>query len=262
MLLFGSRIQIFVMRTIEVQPAISGVVTSEIRNAILDGTLPPGTRIKQEELAALLQVSRAPIRQALQVLERERLVHTQPRRGTIVAPLDPAFIGEIYEVREALEGYAAARLATRRGFDPAPLRATVAAGRHAVESGDLGRLIELDLAFHMGLYDALGNQLLRSTMVAQWGHIRRAMAATLTVSGYPKRVWSEHAGILEAIAAGKVARARALAIAHTRAARRVLLASVTRNLTHQQRAQGDGHGARRPEPRTGRRAAPPRVLGA
>ncbi len=249
------------MRKIDIQPAISGAVTTEIRNAILDGTLAPGARIKQEELAARLHVSRAPIRQALVVLERESLVRTLPRRGAIVAPLDPTFLGEIYEVRAALEGYLAARLALHRDFDPAPLRQAVAEGQKAASSGDLDRLIQLDLAFHMGLYDALGNQLLKSFMMAQWVHIRRAMAVTLT-SGYRKRVWSEHAAVLEAIAAGQAAKARAHAIAHLRSARKVLLSNLKRILKeqHMPRARPD-RAAHRP-PRRARPAAGRRAVGA
>ena len=165
-------------------------------------------------------------------------------RGTIVAPLDPGFISDIYDLREAVEGYAAARLATRVRFDPAPLQETVAAGRKAVKSGDLGRIIELDLAFHMGLYDALGNQPLRNIMAAQWWHFRRAMAATLSISSYRKRVWSEHAAILKAIAAGQPGRAQTLSIAHTRKAREVLLGKLKQVLTARDFARRAGHARR------------------
>ncbi len=236
------------MRTIDSQPAISGAVTTEIRNAILDGTLAPGARIKQEDLAAQLHVSRAPIRQALVVLERESLIHTLPRRGAIVAPLDPTVLSEIYEVRAALEGYLAARLALHRDFDPQPLRQAVAEGQKAASLGDVDRLIDLDLTFHMGLYDALGNQLLKSFMTAQWVHIRRAMAVTLT-SGYRKRAWREHAAVLEAIAAGQAAKARAHAIAHLRSARKVLLNDLKRILKDPNARRRGTDGAAHPPPR-------------
>jgi len=232
------------MRRIEIQPAMTEAVTSEIRSAILDGTLAPGTRIKQEALAAELHVSRAPIRHALMVLKREGFVQTPRHRGTIVAPLDPLFISDIYDLREAIEGHAVAKLATRVRFDPAPLQEIVAAGRKAVASGDLLRIIELDLAFHMGLYDALGNQPLKNVMAGQWWHFRRAMSATLSISGYRKRVWSEHAAILKAIAAGQPGPAQALSIAHTRTARKVLLGKLKQVLTEQDFARRAGHARR------------------
>jgi hypothetical protein len=88
-----------IMKTIEIHPAMAEAVTNEIRRAILDGTLPPGSRIKQEALAAELHVSRAPVRQALIVLKRDGFVQTPSHRGTIVAPLDPGFISDIYDLR-------------------------------------------------------------------------------------------------------------------------------------------------------------------
>lgn len=238
------------MKTIEIHPAMAEAVTNEIRRAILDGTLPPGSRIKQEALAAELHVSRAPVRQALMVLKRDGFVQTPSHRGTIVAPLDPGFISDIYDLREAIEGYAAATLAARASFDPEPFWDTVAAGEDAVKAGDLGRIIDLDLAFHMGLYEALGNQPLKDIMAAQWWHFRRAMAATLSISGYRKRVWSEHAALLKAIAAGRPAEAQALSIAHTRTARAVLLRKLKQVLTEQTAARRARRAARerRPKP--------------
>lgn len=233
------------MRTIQIQPAISDAVTSEIRTAILDGTLAPGSRIKQEDLAARLQVSRAPVRHAITVLKREGLIHAPRHRAAIVAPLDPAFISDIYDLREAIEGYAAATLAARASFDPAPIWKVVGDGEKAVAAGDQSRMIETDLAFHMGLYEALGNQPLKSIMAAQWWHFRRAMAATLSISGYRQQVWSEHAAILKAIVAGEPEQAQALSIAHTRAARAVLLRKVKEFLTDQVRARDGGDGLRR-----------------
>ncbi len=232
------------MRSIPIQPAISDTVTSEIRAAILDGTLAPGSRIKQEELAARLQVSRAPVRHALTVLKREGLVHARRHRA-IVAPLDPAFISDIYELREAIEGYAAARLAEREQFDPAPLWAVIADGQTAVGSGDLGRIIECDLTFHMTLYEALGNQALKTIMAAQWWHFRRAMAATLSISGYRQQVWAEHAAVLKAIVAGDPERARLAAVEHTRAARAMLLQRLKQVLTDQTLAATQAGGRRR-----------------
>lgn len=233
------------MNRIETPPAMSDAVTREIRHAILDGSLAPGSRIKQESLAAQLHVSRAPIRHALNALTREGLVQMRHHRGATVAPLDPGFISDIYDLREAIEGYAAARLAARVRFDPAPLWKIIADGEQAVASGDLGRIIEMDLRFHMGLYEELGNRPLTSIMDAQWWHFRRAMAATLSVSGYRRQVWSEHSAILRAIVAGQPEQAQALSIAHTRAARAVLLQKMKEFLSEQTLARRSGDRRRR-----------------
>jgi DNA-binding GntR family transcriptional regulator len=194
------------------------VALDEIRTAILSGALPPGTRIRQEELAERLAVSRAPIRQALVILERSGLVRTDRLRGTVVTRLEPTLIRDLYEFRGAIEWWVAMTLAARTDFDSARAREIVVAGREAVVAGDFPRLIDLDLRFHTGLYNAVGNEVLSEVMHGQWTHIRRVMAATLTISGYPQHVWEEHAAIVDAIDAHDAGLAGALAAAHTRAA--------------------------------------------
>jgi DNA-binding GntR family transcriptional regulator len=193
----------------------SSRAAEEIREAILNGNLPPGSRIRQEELAARLGVSREPIRQALAVLEREGLVNNV-NRGAIVAPFDIEMLEDIYEFRQAVESSVAGKVAARKDFDPTKLREIIALGRKAVLDGMLDRLIDLDLDFHSELYRESQNRVVVDVMQTQWGHIRRAMRITLTIQNYRKQVWDEHAAILDAIVNGKVARARTLAAAHTR----------------------------------------------
>jgi DNA-binding GntR family transcriptional regulator len=228
------------MKSNVVPPAVPEAVISQIRLAIVDGTLAPGSRIKQEELAARLNVSRAPIRQALIVLKREGLVELRHHRGAIVTPLDLAFISDIYELREAIESHVVTRLAEHPSFDPTSLWRIVAGGEDADASGTLSRVIELDLAFHKGLYDALGNRPLTNIMDAQWCHVRRVMAATLSVNSNRKQVWEDHAAILKAIVAGQPEQARAISIAHTRAARDVLLQNLKEFVTDQALARHSG----------------------
>jgi len=134
------------VKSIDVPPAVADAVIAEIRNAIVDGTLPPGSRIKQEDLAARLRVSRAPIRHALMALKRDGLVQIRHHRGAIVSPLDVVFMSDLYELREVIEGYVVARLAERARFDPSPLWKIVTKGQRAVASGDLNRIIDMDLS--------------------------------------------------------------------------------------------------------------------
>jgi DNA-binding GntR family transcriptional regulator len=103
----------------------------------------------------------------------------------------------------------------------------MAAGRSAVAKHDTARLIELDLEFHTGLYEAIGNRVLSEVMRGQWTHIRRVMAGTLTISGYPQQVWSEHGAILEAIESHNVNLAGMRAAAHTEAASTRLIQNLT-----------------------------------
>jgi DNA-binding GntR family transcriptional regulator len=77
-----------------------------LREGILEGILPPGTRLRQEDLAAVFDTSRIPIREALRVLEYEGLVASEPHRGFTVTGLDADQIEEIYDLRAVLEGHA------------------------------------------------------------------------------------------------------------------------------------------------------------
>ncbi|MBI4264481.1 MAG: GntR family transcriptional regulator [Acidobacteria bacterium] len=196
---------------------------SALRSAILAGTLSPGTRLRQEDLASQMGVSRMPIRQALLALEREGLVRTDRWRGTIVAPLDADLIRDMYAFRAVVERHVAETLARRPDFDSSTIRQVLTSGRKAIASGNVSRAIELDLRFHTMLYDSVGNQVLSSVMHGQWAHIRRVMSVTLTVPKLRERVWNEHTSILDAIDAHDGPRAGAEAEAHMHAASATLL---------------------------------------
>jgi DNA-binding GntR family transcriptional regulator len=82
------------------------LVLETLREAILGDVLPPGMRLRQEELAAAFDTSRIPVREALRVLEYEGLVSSEPHRGFTVTSLDADEIEEIYDLRTVLETHA------------------------------------------------------------------------------------------------------------------------------------------------------------
>lgn len=93
------------------QGNLSLPVYERIKEMILDGTLKPGEKIRQEHLAAELGVSRTPLLKAFQMLENEMLVESVPRRGMFVKEIDLTEILDAFECREVLEGVAARRAA-------------------------------------------------------------------------------------------------------------------------------------------------------
>ena len=190
-------------------------------DAISDGTLAPGTRLTQEEIAEQLSVSRSPVLQALRLLKKDGLVRDAPGRGVLVAPLELESIGHVYEVRGALEALAA-RLAARRNarIDTA----LIAAGRQASRGSDVKAMLEADMAFHNALYEASGNPLIAQSAHTHWVHLRRVMGAVLQASGLRDAIWDEHQAIADAIAAGNAERAAALVERHTARARANLMA--------------------------------------
>src|SRR5215831_4822248 len=84
-------------------------VVDAVRNAILDGRLQPGQPITERTLAHDLQISRAPVREAMRELEKEGLVVTRPHRGTYVASFSDDDVLEIYTLRANLETMALGR---------------------------------------------------------------------------------------------------------------------------------------------------------
>lgn len=218
------------MRRIKRGSGLTEQTADRIRMAILRGDLAPGTRVRQEELAARLAVSRAPVRQALVLLQREGVIEIDPSRGAAVARLDADLIRDLYDFREGVERHVAETLARRDDVAWATIRDIVAAGRSAISSDDvsISTAIDLDLRFHTALYEAVGNRILCDVMRGQWINMRRVIAATLTLEGYARQIWDEHAAILDAIMSHDAARAGALSAAHTRTASARLIANHTR----------------------------------
>ena len=137
---------------------------------ILSGAYPVGGRLREEELAASIGISRTPVREALRRLHAEGLVEVLPRRGAIVARLEDSDLDDIFELRVLLEGYGARHAATRASADlVSVLSALCDAMDREVERGALDELSRLNLHFHRTVHEAGGNprlvQLLSSLML-------------------------------------------------------------------------------------------------
>jgi DNA-binding GntR family transcriptional regulator len=200
---------------LEATPDLVDQVYRALVDAISSGSLPPGGRITQEDIAERLAVSRQPVLQALRLLKADGLVHDAPGRGVVVAPLDAALIASVYQVRAALDRLAVRLAAMRRArLDPRLLEH----GRKAARGRHVPAMIEADLAFHQAIYAASGNPLIEPSALVHWRHIRRAMGAVLQRSGLRESVWDEHEAIAAAIARGDVDRAEALVSTHDKSA--------------------------------------------
>jgi DNA-binding GntR family transcriptional regulator len=196
------------------------LVYTSLRDAISDGTLPPGERITQEDLAARLNVSRSPVLQALRLLKKDGLLEEAPGRGLIVTRLDPDRIGHLYQVRGALDGLAARLAAQRQQKIPMVL---IERGRQVTKSTDIGAMIEADMAFHRAIYEASGNPLIAENALLHWVHFRLLMGAVLQQSASRQGIWDEHQAIAQAINDGNGTLAAKLSEQHAEAARLALV---------------------------------------
>ena len=196
---------------VDLVPELSEQVYERLLEAICEGVLAPGARLRQEELAANFDVSRQPVLQALRMLKKDGFVIDVGRRGLMVAPVDARSIAQIYEVRSVLDGLAARQAALAKARIDTKI---IAEGRKAVAGSRIGPMIDADTRFHNLLYTASGNPLIVETANHHWRHIRRAMGAVLQTAGVRDSVWDEHEAILKAINRGDAERAERLARAH------------------------------------------------
>ena len=200
-------------------PNLIDQVYARILEAITDRTLLPGQRIRQNELAEKLGVSRQPVSHALHLLHRQGLITESGRRGFEVTQLDPERIRQLYEVRGAIDALAAKLAAERAKSDSAGragLEKALHAGRAIDRKTPLSKLIGVDVDFHSAIYRLAGNPAIEEMIAPQWLHMRRSMATVLALAelDYRDRVWNEHKGIAEAILAGDAAAAEKAALAH------------------------------------------------
>ena len=198
-------------------PNLIDQVYARILDGIVDRTLPPGHRIRQNELAEQLGVSRQPVSHALHLLHRQGLVAESGRKGFEVTQLDPVRIRQLYEVRGAIDALAARLAAGRVKTDMAAradLEAALRAGRGADGKTPLARLIVLDVDFHRAIYRLSGNPAIEEMIGPQWPHMRRSMATVLAELDYRQSAWSEHETIAAHILAGSAKAAESAALAH------------------------------------------------
>jgi DNA-binding GntR family transcriptional regulator len=202
-------------------PNLIDQVYERILAAITDRTLPPGQRIRQNELAEKLGVSRQPVSHALHLLHRQGLVAESGRRGFEVVALDPQRIRQLYEVRGAIDALAARLAATRVKMDSngrTDLEAALRAGRAIDRKTSLADLIALDVDFHRAIYRLSGNPAIEEMIAPQWPHMRRSMATVLAELDYRTSAWAEHESIAAKIFAGDARAAESAASAHAVAA--------------------------------------------
>lgn len=202
----------------------STLIAERLRGEILEGRLPPGTRIRQEAVASDFGVSRIPVREALSQLEREGLITNVPHAGARVARLDLQEHLEIYRIREALEPIAIAESATR--LTPEQLDEL---RQMEVEFEQLGtdpeRWLEADRRFHLATYAAAPMPRLLEMIEGFWNstqHYRRAYLSTLDAEGH-RLVYYEHALILDALERHDAADAEARQRSHLRRTRLMLV---------------------------------------
>lgn len=177
----------------------SARVASHLRDAILGGQLKPGDRIRQEDVAAKLDTSRVPVREALRMLEAEGLTEHEPHKGARVPRLTQHEVEMIYRMRERLEPLALAESLAQ--LDESDHERLEEVQRRIEGNNDVQRFLDLDREFHMLTYRGCAIDPLNSMVTRLWNstqHYRRAYIAR----GGRNVMWvvnAEHRLILDAV---------------------------------------------------------------
>jgi DNA-binding GntR family transcriptional regulator len=192
-----------------------------VRELILDGTYAPGARLTELEVAAALQMSRTPVREALSALTADGLVRPTGR-GVVVVVLESADLDHAYQVRAALEALTGELAAGRQGdgriapADLASLRDIAAAAADATTAGRLVEAVGHNRRFHRRIAELADNPIALQTLDRVWDPIQVSTLHSLAPPARQAHVAAQHDQLLTAITdarakdAGQIARRHVL----------------------------------------------------
>src|SRR6476619_6264494 len=189
-----------------------------LRNAITSGEIAPGTHLVETELSAALSISRGTLREALRQLEQEGLVEPSERGRLRVRTLSAAEIEEMFQVRSALEGLAAALLCRLKNRKTVIRKLQAALDALAAATGSINEMVEIDLDFHRILCGLTNNTALIRSWEGLAGSIRMSIMFAGTERALSNMSVPRHQVLVDAIAAGDPNQARIAVAEHQREA--------------------------------------------
>jgi DNA-binding GntR family transcriptional regulator len=195
------------------------VIAAQVRARIMDGTFPPGSQIREAQLAVRLNVSRGPVREALQRLIQEGLLANKKNRGVSVISLNEADVRDIYLARAVIEREAATIL-MRHGDAEALERLEELVDRmsEAATKREWPELADWDLGFHETLVQSARSKRLQRMFTTLLVEARMCLSALESAYPIHERLVEEHRNILGAIRRGQEQQALELIHGHLKGA--------------------------------------------
>jgi DNA-binding GntR family transcriptional regulator len=180
--------------------SLSDEVANTIKERILKGEYSIGEKLKENQIAYELKVSRTPIREALKQLEKEGLVESIPNRGSFVLGLTKQDIQDIYAVRAAVEVLAADWAVSRiTGEELKQLREVFDLMEFYSDKQNSDKVLELNKEFHQIIYHASGSRFLSQLLKSYQEYVEETRKATVYCSENLPLILEEHRNILEAV---------------------------------------------------------------
>lgn len=190
------------------------LLARQITRAILEGELPPGSRLREQSLAEAYEVSRTPVREALIQLSASGLVELAPNRGATVLRLHVEDIAEVYHLRAVLEGEAASMAATRITPDDVALLAKSCERLGELHHASPAEQLAADTEFHYRIAEASGSSRL-AALVRQVSAIPEAYRSAIAyTSADMLEAQRQHGAITGELAARHPGRASKLMRRH------------------------------------------------
>lgn len=198
-------------------------VYHRLRGDILSNVFPPDAALPEKTLAAQLNVSRVPVREALQRLASDGLVTLRPRHGAVVKSLSAQQFLDAYRVREALEELAIRLALPNLTTDDMEALATLQAEMRAhAATGDSEAFFAANRAFHALFIERSQNDYLKNIYYPLMDQMRRHLSSSLGLRGGLERSIEEHQAILDAVRAGDASEASRLLREHIHVPQRAL----------------------------------------
>ena len=188
------------MASFECKNMLHEEAVAYVRTMLLEGEIPPGTRIPERELCERLKISRTPLREALKVLAAEGLVQLLPNRGSRAAKLTDKDMRDLFEVCQGLEALAGELACERISDDEiAEVAAAHTAMAQHYRNGDLISYYRCNRAIHEAIVAAAGNPVLSGLYESVTARIRRARYVTPMTPPRWALALQEHEAILNAL---------------------------------------------------------------
>jgi DNA-binding GntR family transcriptional regulator len=180
-----------------------GQVARILTKAIVEGRLLPGAKVVEAGVARELGISRAPVREAARLLERQGLLVANPRRGFFVRKLEATDIDEIYDLRICVECHAGVLAAKNLTPDTRDaLQRQIDVLYETADLDDLARQVEEDYKFHRMICEIAGSKRLLRLFDDLASELRMVIGLIGRLYDDPRRIAETHVAVLEAIVAG------------------------------------------------------------
>jgi len=210
----------------QLQPRLADHVYEQIRNAIISGRISPSERIVQDEVASQIKISRTPVREALFRLEKEGVLRKSGRQGFYARQLSEDEVRQIFQGREAVEGFAAKLVAETH--TPGQIGAVEKAidAERLVDREDYVAMFDANRTIHRTVVEQTGNAFLVDMFDSIWN---QAISLSLFAASHDRvRVQpGDHDEVLAALKSGAPAMAEEVMIDHIKVGLKNQLKTIT-----------------------------------